>query len=122
MQRALELASFGIGCTSPNPLVGSVVVRDNKIIGEGWHAVYGQAHAEVNAINDALQNISADTDKPLAGATIYVTLEPCNHHGLTPPCTKAITDAGISRLIYALADPVVHVTWKVWAWKYYPVY
>jgi len=105
MQRALELASFGIGCTSPNPLVGSVVVRDNKIIGEGWHAVYGQAHAEVNAINDALQNISADTDKPLAGATIYVTLEPCNHHGLTPPCTKAITDAGISRLIYALADP-----------------
>ncbi|MDB3935141.1 bifunctional diaminohydroxyphosphoribosylaminopyrimidine deaminase/5-amino-6-(5-phosphoribosylamino)uracil reductase RibD [Granulosicoccus sp.] len=109
MQRALELASRGTGCTSPNPLVGSVVVRDGKIIGEGWHAVHGQAHAEVNAISDALDKLpvsaSSGTNKPLTGATIYVSLEPCNHHGLTPPCTQAIIDAGISHVVYALADP-----------------
>ena len=148
MQRALELASLGTGCTSPNPLVGCVIVRDNEIIGEGWHALYGHAHAEVNAINDALEKLQirrpepkpdnteqpentsqpenesatqasnqantqvtaqgdtqTTTAKPLAGATAYVTLEPCNHHGLTPPCTKAILDAGISHLVYALADP-----------------
>lgn len=139
MQRALELASRGTGCTSPNPLVGCVLVRDNTIIGEGWHAVYGRAHAEVNALRDAIQRIthesakpdvahlsalnhqqeannaaqtssnegcySTSSNKPLAGATAYVTLEPCNHHGLTPPCTQAILDAGISRVVYALADP-----------------
>lgn len=107
MQRALELASRGAGCTSPNPLVGSVVVRDGHIIGEGWHALYGQAHAEAEAIGNALNQLSkpSDTNKPLRGATIYVTLEPCNHHGLTPPCTQAIIDAGISRVVYALADP-----------------
>ena len=109
MLRALDLASRGIGCTSPNPLVGCVVVRDGAIVGEGWHAVYGQAHAEVNALNDAIRNTGAATTassgKPLAGATIYVTLEPCNHHGLTPPCTQAIIDAGISCVVYALPDP-----------------
>lgn len=99
MQHALELASRGIGCTSPNPLVGSVVVRDGEIIGEGWHAVYGQAHAEVNALRDA------EGRNSLVGATLYVTLEPCNHHGLTPPCTQAILNAGISQVVYALADP-----------------
>lgn len=139
MQRALELAANGTGCTSPNPLVGCVIVRDNTIIGEGWHVVYGRAHAEVNALRHALQSVSNDVSpsvfglqtndgaanpggysnenelqrnsksavagKPLAGATAYVTLEPCHHHGLTPPCTQAILDAGISKVVYALADP-----------------
>ncbi|MFK7856866.1 MAG: bifunctional diaminohydroxyphosphoribosylaminopyrimidine deaminase/5-amino-6-(5-phosphoribosylamino)uracil reductase RibD [Granulosicoccus sp.] len=102
MQRALELASRGSGCTSPNPLVGCVGVREGVIIGEGWHEQYGKAHAEVNALEDVKNRGSAaDTQ----GATLYVTLEPCNHHGLTPPCTKAIVDAGIKQVFYALADP-----------------
>jgi len=101
MQRALELAIRGSGCTSPNPLVGCVVVRDDVIIGEGWHEVYGKAHAEVNALQVAQQSSPGCTQ----GATLYVTLEPCNHHGLTPPCTQAIVDAGIGHVVYALADP-----------------
>jgi diaminohydroxyphosphoribosylaminopyrimidine deaminase/5-amino-6-(5-phosphoribosylamino)uracil reductase len=101
MQRALELARRGSGCTSPNPLVGCVVVRDDVIIGEGWHEVYGKAHAEVNALHAAAKS----SPTALQGATLYVTLEPCNHHGLTPPCTRAIIDAGIEHVIYALADP-----------------
>ena len=112
MQRALELASRGVGCTSPNPLVGCVVVRNGVIIGEGWHQVYGRAHAEVNAIRDAMRRLAENADdddsqatRPLEGATLYVTLEPCHHHGLTPPCTKAALDAGIARVVYALADP-----------------
>ena len=107
MQHALALASRGVGCTSPNPLVGCVVVLDEQIIGEGWHAIHGQAHAEVNAINDALSRRDTwpDNRPPLAGATLYVTLEPCHHHGLTPPCTQAIEEAGISRVVYALSDP-----------------
>lgn len=109
MHRALELAGRGVGCTSPNPLVGCVVVRDGAIIGEGWHQVYGEAHAEVNAIRDAMAQLSTGVspiaDKPLQGATLYVTLEPCNHHGLTPPCTHAVQDAGIAKVVYALADP-----------------
>ena len=113
MQRALELASFGVGCTSPNPLVGCVVVVDGMIVGEGWHAIYGQAHAEVNAICDALKlrGIAPDAaigeqgKNALQGATLYVTLEPCNHHGFTPPCTQAILHAGIATVVYALPDP-----------------
>ena len=101
MHRALELASRGSGCTSPNPLVGCVVVRDGVIIGEGWHEVYGKAHAEVNALQAAVK----DSTTAAKGATLYVTLEPCNHHGLTPPCTQAIVDAGIGQVVYALADP-----------------
>ena len=100
MQHALALASRGVGCVSPNPLVGCVAVLDGDIIGEGWHALYGEAHAEVNAINDALARVSS-----LAGATLYVTLEPCHHHGLTPPCTQAILHAGVTNVVYALADP-----------------
>lgn len=95
------LAGRGSGCTSPNPLVGCVVVRDGVIVGEGWHEVYGKAHAEVNA----LQAAAKDSPTAAQGATLYVTLEPCNHHGLTPPCTQAIVDAGIAQVIYALADP-----------------
>lgn len=107
MQIALKLAARGTGCTSPNPLVGSVVVRDGTIIGEGWHEIYGHHHAEVNALQAAgyLPAASEQSAPTTAGATLYVTLEPCHHHGLTPPCTQAIIDAGITRVVYALADP-----------------
>ncbi len=111
MQRALDLAARGAGCTSPNPLVGCVVVRDGVVLGEGWHERYGHHHAEVNALQSAAGNTSHpawrdDLEQPLTvGATLYVTLEPCNHHGLTPPCTQAIIDAGITHVVYAMADP-----------------
>ncbi len=97
MGRALTLAARGVGQVSPNPLVGAVVVRDGAIIGEGWHARFGEAHAEVNALRAA-----GDTAR---GATLYVTLEPCDHTGQTPPCTQAILHAGIARVVYAVADP-----------------
>ena len=97
MTRALELAELGRGYVEPNPLVGAVVVRDGKLVGEGWHAKYGQAHAEVNAL--------AAAGEAAKGASLYVTLEPCCHHGKTPPCTDAILRAGIRRVVVALLDP-----------------
>src|SRR4051812_16717563 len=97
MRRALELAEQGRGSVEPNPLVGAVVVRDGKLVGEGWHARYGQAHAEVNAL--------AAAGDAARGATLYVTLEPCCHHGKTPPCTDAVLRAGITRVVAALEDP-----------------
>ncbi len=98
---ALDLAKQGAGFTSPNPMVGAVVVKDNKIVGKGFHEAVGKAHAEVNAINDA--GIFAN------GATLYVTLEPCNHTGRTPPCTKKIVSSGIKRVVVAMGDPNPHV-------------
>src|SRR5712692_6120421 len=97
MQRALELAERGRGHVEPNPLVGAVVVRDGRVVGEGWHQRYGEAHAEVNAL--AAAGLAA------RGATLYVTLEPCCHHGKTPPCTDAVLRAGIERVVAAVADP-----------------
>ena len=97
MRRALDLARKGWGQTAPNPLVGAVVVRDGAIVGEGYHQRYGEAHAEVNALG-AARGRTRD-------ATIYVTLEPCNHHGKTPPCVNAIIDAGIGRVVAAVRDP-----------------
>ncbi len=97
MKTALALAERGKGFTSPNPMVGAVVVKNKKIIGRGWHQAVGEAHAEVNAINDA--GITA------RGADMYVTLEPCNHTGRTGPCTKKILEAGISRIVVAMEDP-----------------
>jgi len=97
MKMALDLAAKGLGYTSPNPMVGAVIVKDNKVVGKGFHQAAGKAHAEVNAIDDA--GISAD------GATLYVTLEPCNHTGRTPPCTEKILAAGISRVVVAMEDP-----------------
>lgn len=97
MIRALEQAEKGRGWTSPNPMVGAVVVRDGKIVGRGYHQRAGGPHAEVNAIDDA-----GDLAR---GATIYVTLEPCNHVGRTPPCTHKILDAGIRRVVVAMDDP-----------------
>src|SRR5437879_10874953 len=101
MRRALDLAERGRGYVKPNPLVGAVVVRDQQVVGEGWHQRYGEAHAEVHALAAA---------GPLAqGATLYVTLEPCCHHGKTPPCTEAILRAGIGRVVAAMADPFPQV-------------
>ncbi len=97
MRKALRLAARGAGRTSPNPLVGAVLVRDGAVVGQGFHEVLGGAHAEVNAIADAGGRAN--------GATLYVTLEPCNHHGITPPCTKAVVEAGISRVVCGMTDP-----------------
>ena len=96
MQQAIELAQRASGLTSPNPLVGAVIVRNDKIVGEGWHHKAGLPHAEVEAINNA----NGKTDN----ATIYVSLEPCSHHGKTPPCTEAIIKAGIKKVVYATKD------------------
>jgi diaminohydroxyphosphoribosylaminopyrimidine deaminase/5-amino-6-(5-phosphoribosylamino)uracil reductase len=100
LRRALELAERGRGKVSPNPLVGAVIARGGEVIGEGWHAELGGDHAEVAAIADARER-GAD----LAGATMYVTLEPCAHHGRTPPCTEAILATGIARVVIASEDP-----------------
>ncbi len=97
MQMALDLAARGTGHTSPNPLVGAVVVKDRKVVGRGWHERFGGPHAEVNALNQA-------GDKA-RGAALYVTLEPCNHTGKTPPCTEKILTAGIRRVVVAMRDP-----------------
>ncbi len=97
MRRALELAALGKGRTSPNPVVGSVVVRDGRVIGEGYHEKAGQPHAEINAIRAAGEDV--------AGATIYVTLEPCCHEGRTPPCTDYIIKHRPARVVVATPDP-----------------
>lgn len=97
MLRAIELAKKGCGYTAPNPMVGAVIVKDNRIIGEGYHEKYGDLHAERNAIKHCKENMS--------GATIYVTLEPCCHHGKQPPCVDAIIEAGISRVVIGSRDP-----------------
>ncbi|MDZ4804675.1 MAG: bifunctional diaminohydroxyphosphoribosylaminopyrimidine deaminase/5-amino-6-(5-phosphoribosylamino)uracil reductase RibD [Candidatus Eisenbacteria bacterium] len=96
MRRALRLAAKGRGDVSPNPMVGAVLVRGGRVIGEGWHRAFGGTHAEVEAIRAAGR---------AGGATLYVTLEPCAHQGRTPPCVDAIRDAGISRVVVAMRDP-----------------
>src|SRR5438067_1378647 len=97
MRRALDLARNGWGQTAPNPMVGAVVVRDGHIVGEGFHVRYGEPHAEVVALRAA-----GDRAR---GATLYVSLEPCRHHGKTPPCTDVILAAGVTRVVFAIADP-----------------
>ena len=97
MAQALRLAERGLYSTSPNPRVGCVIVRDGVVVGEGWHQRAGEAHAEVNALQQA--------DTAARSATAYVTLEPCSHHGRTPPCTEALLAAGIRRVVAAMADP-----------------
>lgn len=99
MQRCIDLAALAIGQTSPNPMVGAVVVHNGQIIGEGYHHRYGQAHAEVNAIA-AVQNRNL-----LKESTLYVSLEPCNHYGKTPACTDLILRVGIPRVVIAVQDP-----------------
>jgi diaminohydroxyphosphoribosylaminopyrimidine deaminase/5-amino-6-(5-phosphoribosylamino)uracil reductase len=97
MARALRLAARGRYTAHPNPMVGCVLVRDDVIVGEGWHQITGEAHAEVHALKAA-----GDRAR---GATAYVTLEPCAHHGRTPPCTDALIDAGVARICVAMQDP-----------------
>lgn len=97
MKKALRLAVRGAGMTSPNPLVGALVVKDGVVVGRGYHQVLGGPHAEVNAL--------ADAGAAALGGTLYVTLEPCNHYGLTPPCSKAVVDAGIARVVFGMHDP-----------------
>lgn len=97
MERALELAARGQGFVEPNPMVGCVIARGAEIIGEGWHRRFGGPHAEIEALRVAAARA--------AGATLYVTLEPCCHHGKTPPCTRAILEAGVRRVLIAQSDP-----------------
>ena len=97
MLRALELAARGEGTTSPNPMVGAVLVRDGRLVGEGFHRVPGAPHAEALALRSA--------GPQAAGATCYVTLEPCVHHGRTPPCADALIAAGVARVVAAVRDP-----------------
>lgn len=103
MRLALRLAARGAGRTAPNPMVGAVLVRDGRVIGRGFHRKAGAPHAEVEAIDAAA---TAD----ITGATLYVTLEPCNHIGRTPPCTEKILEAGIRRVVAAMRDPNPHVS------------
>ncbi len=101
MRRAIALARRGMGSTHPNPRVGALLVRDQHIVGEGWHQRAGEAHAEIHAI--------ANAGAASQGATLYVSLEPCHGQGRTPPCTRAILQAGIRRVVYASADPNPHM-------------
>ena len=97
MARALQLAERGLWTTAPNPRVGCVLVRDGEIVGEGWHEKAGDPHAEIHALRA--------TGDRARGATAYVTLEPCSHHGRTPPCAEALIAAGVSRVVAAMSDP-----------------
>jgi diaminohydroxyphosphoribosylaminopyrimidine deaminase/5-amino-6-(5-phosphoribosylamino)uracil reductase len=98
LARAIELAGRGVGAVKPNPAVGAVIARDGEVLGEGWHERFGAAHAEVNAIE-------ACGLADLGGATLYISLEPCCHEGKTPPCTEAIVQAGIRRVVVGSDDP-----------------
>lgn len=97
MARALQLAANGLYTTSPNPRVGCVIVKDDRVVGEGWHQRAGTPHAEIHALKAAGESAR--------GATVYVTLEPCSHHGRTPPCAEALIQAGVTRVVAAMRDP-----------------
>ncbi len=101
IQRCFDLALNGAGAVAPNPMVGAVVVYDGRIIGEGYHKAFGQPHAEVNAIN----SVSEKERELIARSTLYVSLEPCNHHGKTPPCTDLILKSGIKKVVVSNLDP-----------------
>ena len=101
MRVALEEAKKGVGRTSPNPPVGAVVVKDDKLLGKGWHRAAGQPHAEREALTEAFRLNGSDA---VRNSTIYITLEPCSTHGRTPPCTQGLIDVGISKVVYACVD------------------
>lgn len=111
MRIALALATKGLGRTAPNPAVGAVIVRKGKVIAKGYHRAAGLPHAEIEAIRRLLPEFRLQSSafslqpRPLAGCTLYVTLEPCSSHGRTPPCTEAIIAAGITRVVYGATDP-----------------
>jgi len=104
MAQALRLAERGQFTAHPNPMVGCVLVRAGEVVGEGWHRVAGEAHAEINALNAAGKNAR--------GATAYVTLEPCSHHGKTPPCVDALVEAGVAEVVVGIEDPNPRVNGK----------
>lgn len=106
MDRCIQLARNGLGRTYPNPMVGSVIVHEGKIIGEGWHHKSGEPHAEVNAVN------SVKDKSLLKSSTIYVSLEPCSHYGKTPPCSNLIIEMGIKRVVIGTIDPFSEVAGK----------
>lgn len=106
MLRCIELARNGLGNTAPNPMVGSVIVHDGNIIGEGYHRKAGESHAEVNAIN------SVQDKELLKESTLYVNLEPCSHYGKTPPCANLIASLGIPRVVIGSIDTAAHVSGK----------
>ncbi|MDE3252610.1 MAG: bifunctional diaminohydroxyphosphoribosylaminopyrimidine deaminase/5-amino-6-(5-phosphoribosylamino)uracil reductase RibD [Bacteroidota bacterium] len=108
MFRCLELAGMGAGYTAPNPLVGSVLVYQDRIIGEGYHRQYGEAHAEVNC----LQSVADEDQDLIASSTLYVSLEPCAHHGKTPPCSDLIIRKGIKKVVIGCRDPFPEVDGK----------
>src|ERR1700761_146908 len=108
MQRCLELARLGAGHVAPNPMVGSVLVHNDRIIGEGYHELYGKAHAEVNAI----ASVKPEDAHLISQSTIYVSLEPCAHHGKTPPCADLIIARGIPRVVVGCRDPFPAVNGK----------
>lgn len=105
MQRCLALARRALGRTSPNPLVGAVVVQDGEIVGEGFHPRAGEPHAEVFALKAAGVGAESTQENRADGATVYVNLEPCNHHGRTPPCSEALIAAGVARVVVGMVDP-----------------
>ncbi len=107
MRRALALARRGAGWAAPNPMVGAILVSQGQIVGQGWHRCFGQNHAEINALADCRRRGSDSS-----GATLFVTLEPCCHHGKTPPCTEAIVEAGIAEVEVATLDDFVRVNGK----------
>ena len=111
LQRCIDLARLGAGSVSPNPMVGSVIVCDDKIIGEGYHRVYGQAHAEVNAINQVFETHD-NAKELLKRSTIYVNLEPCSHFGKTPPCADLIISNQIPRAVIGCRDPFDQINGK----------
>lgn len=111
MQRCIELAQLGAGYVSPNPMVGAVIVHQDKIIGEGYHRQYGGPHAEVNAVNMVLTNF-ADAEELLKESTIYVSLEPCAHYGKTPPCADLIIKHQIPNVVVGCRDPFDQVNGK----------
>ena len=115
MQRCLELAKKGAGSVAPNPMVGAVLVYEDRIIGEGWHQQYGEAHAEVNCINDAMIHLNAESDWEhdiIEKSTLYVSLEPCAHFGKTPPCADLIIQHKISKVVIGSKDPFQEVNGK----------
>lgn len=111
MQRCLELAALGAGFVSPNPMVGAVIVHNGKIIGEGYHQKYGEAHAEVNAVNMLINN-NVNHAELLKETTIYVSLEPCAHYGKTPPCADLIIKHQIPKVVVGCRDPFAEVDGK----------
>lgn len=112
MLRCLEIAELGMGNVSPNPMVGCVIVHENSIIGEGYHMRFGQAHAEVNAVNAVYAKYPDTADSLLSNATVYVNLEPCAHYGKTPPCADLLVRSGVKKVVIGNTDPFADVNGK----------